>query len=46
MGGVLLLLRVKKRGDAIPYGPFIAIGTFLSILYGNNLIQWYLQTFL
>jgi leader peptidase (prepilin peptidase)/N-methyltransferase len=44
IGGLLLLFRVKKRGDAMPYGPFIAIGTIVSIFFGNELIQWYLQT--
>ena len=46
IGGCLLLFRIKKRGDHIPYGPFIAIGTFIAILYGNEIIQWYLQKFL
>jgi leader peptidase (prepilin peptidase)/N-methyltransferase len=45
IGGLLLLFGIKKRSDAIPYGPFIALGTFLSILYGNDLINWYVQTF-
>ncbi len=46
IGALLLLLRIKKRGDAIPYGPFIAVGTLLSIFFGNDLINWYLSTFL
>ena len=46
IGGLLLLLKIKKRGDAIPYGPFIAVGTLVSIFYGNELIVWYLNTFL
>ncbi|HHU79120.1 MAG TPA: prepilin peptidase [Clostridiales bacterium] len=46
IGGLLMLLRKKKRGDAIPYGPFIAAGTVIAILYGNDLIQWYILTFL
>ena len=46
IGGLLLLLKIKKRGDAIPYGPFIAVGTLISIFYGNQLIEWYLNTFL
>jgi leader peptidase (prepilin peptidase)/N-methyltransferase len=46
IGGVLLLLKIKKRGDAIPYGPFIAVGTLISIFYGNELISWYINTFL
>lgn len=45
IGGLLLLLRIKKRGDVIPYGPFIAIGTILSIFFGNELILWYLAYF-
>ena len=44
-GGILLLLHRKKKDDAIPFAPFIAIGTFLSILYGRDLIRWYLQSF-
>ena len=44
-GGILLLLHKKKYSDAIPFAPFIAIGTFLSILYGRDLIRWYLQIF-
>lgn len=46
IGGLLMMLRKKKRGDAIPYGPFIAAGTVIAILYGNDLIQWYILTFL
>lgn len=46
IGGLLLLFGIKKRGDAIPYGPFIAMGTIASVLFGNELIQWYLHTFL
>lgn len=46
IGGALLLLRIKKRGDHIPYGPFIAIGTIIAVFFGNDIISWYLQTFL
>ncbi|HHY82518.1 MAG TPA: prepilin peptidase [Clostridiales bacterium] len=46
IGGLLLLFRVKKHGDTIPYGPFIAAGTFISIFYGYDLINWYIRTFL
>ena len=46
-GSVLLLLtRVKKRKDFIPFGPFIAVSAFLSLLYGEQLIGWYLTTVL
>ncbi len=32
----------KKRGDAIPFGPFLALGTVASVFIGNELIDWYL----
>ena len=44
IGGLLVLLKVKKRDDAIPYGPFIAAGTIISIFFGNDIIRWYLQS--
>jgi leader peptidase (prepilin peptidase)/N-methyltransferase len=40
---VLLLFRIKGRKDPLPFGPFIALGTFISILYGSQIINWYLQ---
>lgn len=47
LGSALLLLtRVKKRKDFIPFGPFIAISAFLSMLYGEQLIGWYLTAIL
>jgi leader peptidase (prepilin peptidase) / N-methyltransferase len=33
MGGVLLLLKRKKRGDTIPYGPFLCFGAFVTALF-------------
>lgn len=41
-GGLLLLLKVKSRKDFIPFGPFIALGALISMLYGNTIITWYL----
>ncbi len=47
VGSVLLLLfKLKNRKDMIPFGPYIAIGAFISILYGDASIRWYLQFFL
>lgn len=41
-GVVLLALKIKGRKDFIPFGPFIALGALVSMLYGNNIITWYL----
>lgn len=43
VGGILLLIfKLKGRKDFIPFGPFIAFGAFLSLLYGYQLLTWYL----
>ena len=46
--GVGLMLRdgtaARKRG--IPFGPFLALGGLVGLLVGNQLVDWYLTTFL
>jgi len=42
---VLLLLRLKGRKDVIPYGTFLAIGPILTLLWGNDIFNWYLNFF-
>ncbi|HWR08181.1 prepilin peptidase, partial [Sporomusa sp.] len=43
IGSLLLLaFKIKGRKDFIPFGPFIAIAAFISMLYGNEIIAWYL----
>lgn len=39
---LLIILRLKKRKDTIPFGPFIVIGTYLTIICGWDIIFWYL----
>lgn len=41
---VLMLLRIKSRKDYIPFGPFIALAYLITILYRNQIINWYIQT--
>jgi leader peptidase (prepilin peptidase)/N-methyltransferase len=38
---VLLLFKKKARKDAIPFGPFLAIGSFLALVWGQEIILWY-----
>lgn len=46
LGGVtaitLLALRIKHRKQVIPFGPFLAIGAMATLLYGKEIIDWYL----
>ncbi len=41
IGGVMMLVRKKGRRNVIPYGPFLAAGAILALLYGNELWAWY-----
>lgn len=47
LGGILsvalLALKVKKRKDPIPFGPFICIGAVITIFWGNQILAWYLS---
>lgn len=48
--GIIFIIynKVKNRefSSMIPFGPFISIATLISMLYGNQIIQFYIKTFL
>lgn len=50
IGGIValgvLLLKMKDRKDFIPFGPFLAVGAFISKMYGTHIIAWYLSIFM
>ncbi len=41
----LPLLATKKvgRGARIPFGPFLIIATLITVLFGQNIVDWYLE---
>lgn len=41
----LLALRRKGRKDAVPFGPFLALGGAVSLFWGRPLLEWYLGVF-
>lgn len=41
-GALLLLLKIKGRKDAIPFGPFLTAGAYVTAIYGNDWLFWYL----
>ena len=41
----LLALGRKGRKDPIPFGPFLALGGAVSLLWGNQVLAWYLGRF-
>jgi len=42
---VLLVTGSRGRKDPVPFGPFLALGAVLSLLWGNGLLEWYLGRF-
>ena len=42
---VLLALRRRGRKDAVPFGPFLALGGAVSLFWGQALLEWYLGVF-
>ena len=38
---LLLALRLRKRKDVTPFGPFLAGGTFIALLWGHTIWVWY-----
>lgn len=38
---ILLAVKIKTRKDPIPFGPFIALGFFITVLWGQDIINLY-----
>jgi leader peptidase (prepilin peptidase)/N-methyltransferase len=38
---ILLALKIKKRREAIPFGPFLALAAIVTLLWGSNIVSWY-----
>ncbi|MCX6718695.1 MAG: prepilin peptidase [Candidatus Staskawiczbacteria bacterium] len=45
IGIILMVFEKKGLKSEIPFGPFLIAGTFLALLYGSQIIQWYLNFF-
>jgi leader peptidase (prepilin peptidase)/N-methyltransferase len=42
---ILLAFRIKKRKEAIPFGPFLSLATIVTLLWGTNILNWYIALF-
>ncbi len=47
LGSILHLLRMKisKEDRVLAFGPYLSMGIFLSMLYGERIASWYLNLF-
>ena len=43
--GTVFEIKKKEYNSMIPYGPFISVGALISILYGTNIMNWYIGLF-
>lgn len=42
IASLLLLSKIKKRTDAIPFAPFLAVAAMVTLVWGQNILRWYL----
>jgi leader peptidase (prepilin peptidase)/N-methyltransferase len=43
LGSLILLLNRNRENKAIPFGPYLAMGIFITMLYGETIINWYMD---
>ncbi len=43
LGIMLMAFKGKGRKTKIPFGPFLALGTFVTLFYGQEILTWYLS---
>lgn len=41
----LVASRRKKRKDMVPFGPFLAIGAMIAVIWGTQILNWYLSRY-
>ena len=42
LAGIFLVLsKIKSKEDMVPFGPFIALGSLITLLWGEKIIAWY-----
>jgi len=41
-GIILIMSKIKSREDTVPFGPFIVLGSFITLLWGEKIISWYI----
>ena len=43
IGSIYLVLNKNSRNKPIPFGPYLAVGTWVAMIWGENIINWYLN---
>lgn len=42
---VLIITGKKHFGQTIPFGPFLSLGAYIALLWGSQILNWYLSSF-
>jgi leader peptidase (prepilin peptidase) / N-methyltransferase len=42
---LLLALKIKRRKESIPFGPFLSLAAIATMLWGNYILSWYQHLF-
>lgn len=42
---VLLLFKLRKRKEGIPFAPYLSLGAMITLLFGKSMLNWYLGLF-
>jgi len=42
---ILLVFRLKKRKEGIPFGPFLSIAAIVTLIWGTSILNWWLGLF-
>src|SRR4030042_2048650 len=42
VGVLVILFKGKEKGSRIPFGPFLALGSVITLFYGQEIFYWYL----
>jgi len=45
VAGILLVLKKLGRKDTVAFGPFLGLAGFISLLYGSQILDWWLRRF-
>jgi len=41
----LLLFKLRKRKEGIPFAPYLSLGAMITLLFGKSILNWYLGLF-
>jgi len=42
VAGALVIAKKRTRRETIPFGPFLALAAMITLLWGSNILNWYL----